>query len=73
MKGNIIIRKHNEKEYIELMEELWKTVVYYSHRDQLSFNYVLWKTGIRIKYFAKRFSRLYFQKSLFHLINEIYK
>jgi hypothetical protein len=41
----IMIRKHNEQRCIEVME-LWKDeLVKHSHRDQLSFNYALWKTN----------------------------
>ena len=70
IESNIIVRKHNEKECIEFMEEWWKMVAYYSQRDQLSFNYLLWKNGIKIKYFSKRFSRSYFIRDFFHLIIE---
>jgi len=38
----IIIRRHNHN-VTRLMNEWWKMVEKYSHRDQLSFNYVLWK------------------------------
>ena len=55
------------------MEEWWNMVLYYSHRDQLSFNYVLWKTGIKIKYFSKDFSGLYPNKTELHLIDERFK
>ena len=40
---NIMIRKHNSPECIKLMEEWWHEIENGSHRDQLSFNYVLWK------------------------------
>ena len=73
IEGNIIVRKHNEKECIEFMEEWWKIVSYYSHRDQLSFNYLLWKNGLKIKYFSKRFSRSYFIHNIWHLIIEEFK
>ena len=70
IEGNIIVRKHNEKECIEFMEEWWKMVKNYSYRDQLSFNYILWKNGFKIKYFSKRFSRSYFIHDIWHLIRE---
>lgn len=55
----IMIRKHNEQRCIEVME-LWKDeLVKYSHRDQLSFNYALWKTNNH-----KTFK--YLDKSLFN-------
>ena len=73
IEGNIIVRKHNEKECIEFMEEWWKMVRNYSYRDQLSFNYILWKNGFKIKYFSKRFSRSYFIHNIWHLIIEEFK
>ncbi len=39
----ILIRKHFNKEVISLMEAWWHIVKTESKRDQLSFNYVLWK------------------------------
>lgn len=42
---NIVIRKHNEEYSKKLMELWWSELKEYSHRDQLSFNYALWKTG----------------------------
>lgn len=45
VQSNIVIRKHNNKSCIEVME-LWKEeLIKHSHRDQLSFNYALWKTN----------------------------
>ena len=61
--NSIIIRKHNEKECIELMKEWWKEIENYSHRDQLSFNYVRWKTGIKNKIIPKNFALNYFKQS----------
>lgn len=41
----IMVRKHNDKSCVNVME-LWENeLVNHSHRDQLSFNYVLWKTN----------------------------
>ena len=36
----VILRRHNEKDCIELMENWWTEIQYGSRRDQLSFNYV---------------------------------
>ena len=41
--NNIIIRKHNDKQCIKLMEMWWNEVSKGSHRDQLSLFYCLWK------------------------------
>lgn len=45
VQSNIIYRKHNDEYCIRLMNEWWDVLSKYSHRDQLSFNYVLWKCG----------------------------
>ena len=42
LQSNILIRKHNNKDCIKLMESWFKEVKNGSHRDQLSFNYCLW-------------------------------
>lgn len=39
----ILIRRHFNKEVIDLMEAWWHIVMNQSKRDQLSFNYVAWK------------------------------
>ena len=67
IEGALMVRKHNEKECIYLMEQWWDQIKNYSHRDQLSFNYVLWKTGIKIKYFPKNFANRYFTLAWNHL------
>lgn len=45
VQSNIIIRKHNDQYSKDLMEKWWSELKDYSHRDQLSFNYALWKVG----------------------------
>ena len=40
----IMYRKHNTPSCIKLMEKWWEELSNGSHRDQLSFNYALWKT-----------------------------
>ena len=42
---NIIYRKHNEPYCIKLMYLWANELISRSHRDQLSFNYALWKIG----------------------------
>ena len=56
----LIVRRHNEKDCINLMDKWWKEIYFYSYRDQLSFNYIKWKTNINIKYISKRFAFEYF-------------
>ena len=58
----LIVRKHNEKEVIDNMEKWFEEIEKYSHRDQLSFNYIIWKTGLKLKYISKIFTMNYFKK-----------
>lgn len=46
--NNILYRKHNLPEMIQLMEDWWNMIVQYSKRDQLSLAYVMWKNNIII-------------------------
>lgn len=57
----LIVRRHNTKDCINLMEKWWEEIKIFSKRDQLSFNYVLWKSGKKIKYISKSFGLLYFR------------
>lgn len=43
LSSGIIIRKHNRPNVEEHCERWWEQIKRWSHRDQLSFNYVLWK------------------------------
>lgn len=55
VQSNIIFRKHNEPDCIKLMETWWAEIETGSHRDQLSFNYALWKNkDVRFKYLDKK-------------------
>ena len=62
----MIVRKHNKKNCIILMEKWWEQIKKYSKRDQLSLSYVLWKTRIKIKYFSKQFGFYYFSENKRH-------
>ena len=44
VQSNIMIRWHNNEDCIELMETWAEEIRNFSHRDQLSFNYAVWKT-----------------------------
>lgn len=46
VQSNIIVRYHNKKECIDLMESWWNMIQNYSKRDQLSFDYVCWKNKV---------------------------
>jgi len=43
--NNIIFRKHNDPEVVNLMEDWWNEFNKFSQRDQLSFLYVIWKNN----------------------------
>lgn len=45
---NIMARKHNSKGCADLMNLWCSQILNYSHRDQLSFNYCLWKLDYTI-------------------------
>lgn len=54
LQSNILLRKHNNDDCIKLMEDWSNEVINNSHRDQLSFNYALWKNDrINIVYLDK--------------------
>ena len=48
--GMVILRRHNEKDCIETMEDWWTEIKYNSKRDQLSFNYCAWKNNLKFNY-----------------------
>lgn len=50
IKGGVLIRKHNEPDVVTAMERWWYFIQNYSKRDQLSFNYVAWETGLKYKF-----------------------
>ena len=51
---NVMMRKHNDQYSKDLMEKWWSELKDFSHRDQLSFNYALWKVGSeKFKYLIK--------------------
>ncbi len=43
----VLIRKHNDKEVIKVMEDWWQVVSTMSKRDQLGFNYAAWKNNFK--------------------------
>ena len=45
VQSNIMVRWHNNEDCIKVMEVWAEEIRNFSHRDQLSFNYALWKTG----------------------------
>jgi hypothetical protein len=54
LQSNIMFRKHNKEACIKLMKTWSDEVVNNSHRDQLSFNYALWKNeDVKVIYMDK--------------------
>ena len=45
-----VLRRHNEKDVIKVMEDWWVELKNNSRRDQLSFNYVAWKNNFKFTY-----------------------
>ena len=68
----IIIRNHNNQRCIKFMNKWFYEIKKFSHRDQLSFNYINWKNNIKIKYISKNYVLKYFKIFPKHLINKIY-
>ncbi len=46
-----LLRRHNQKDCTTAMEKWWEEIKYGSKRDQLSFNYSMWKTDTSFIYF----------------------
>ena len=70
----LIIRKHNDLRCINYMNEWFNEIKKNSHRDQLSFNYILWKTGNKdVKYISKKYIDKYFDQNPYHLVNLVFK
>ena len=44
--NNIIIRNHHDPKVQKIMQDWWQMIKDYSHRDQLSLSYILWKNGV---------------------------
>lgn len=45
--SGVILRRHNSEDLIKVMESWWMELKHGSKRDQLSFNYVTYKHGLR--------------------------
>lgn len=48
LNASVIVRQHNLPKVIMLMEEWWNCFQKYSHRDQISLPFVLWKSGATV-------------------------
>ena len=47
--NTILVRKHNDPHCMKVMDDWWEQLLTFSQRDQMSFNYVLWKNNIAKK------------------------
>ena len=54
---NIMFRKHNTPDCIRLMEKWALWLLIGSHRDQLSFTYAIWETGVKVHALPKTTKR----------------
>jgi hypothetical protein len=46
----VLVRRHNEADVKKVGEEWWEEMKYYSHLDQMSFNYVAWKNRLNFNW-----------------------
>jgi len=46
----VLLRRHNEPGIVLAMEAWWEELVRWSKRDQMSFNFIAWKTGLHFNY-----------------------
>ncbi len=56
--NNLLYRKHNLPQIVEIDNEWWEMVKNYAKRDQLSLAYLLWKHGIKINEITFKNTRL---------------
>ena len=58
LQSNILIRRHMRHDCIRLMAAWWDELSMGSHRDQLSFNYALWKVrNVEVRYMDRHIYR----------------
>lgn len=55
---NVLLRKHMDPKIVKLCDAWWEFIKNYSRRDQLSFNYLLWKFKVQHFPIAKKSLRL---------------
>lgn len=48
--GNLLVRRHMDEKCTQMMEKWWFEILRGSRRDELSFNYLAWKTGFKFNY-----------------------
>lgn len=69
---NILLRAHNDKRCIKLMEAWAKEIREGSHRDQLSFNYCVWKCDCKasIEYLDEKYYNLHVSDNAFFCLRK---
>jgi hypothetical protein len=55
-----LLRRHNDKSIVLLMENWWKLIQKYSIRDQLSLPFCIWKGGVKINILSHDKANFYF-------------
>ena len=45
-----VLRRHNQADVVDSMEDQWSELKYNSKREQLSFNYIAWKNDLKFSY-----------------------
>lgn len=74
VESNVIIRKHNSKKLVKVLEDWWQEINDYSRRDQLSFNYVAWLNDFQYGLLkgSSRGDNNYFSKNNHKLTPDVY-
>ncbi len=54
--GGIMLRRHNDRDLVNLMEDWWRQLKIFSHRDQLSLAFMLRRYGIAVEAIPGRVS-----------------
>lgn len=54
IESTVFIKRPKDKKVRETCKIWFDMIVNFSHRDQLSFNYCLWKTGLKVKWIKEK-------------------
>jgi hypothetical protein len=54
--GGILLRRHNDAKLIELMEDWWRQLKIFSHRDQLSLGFILRRHRVTVAELPSQFA-----------------
>lgn len=69
---NILLRAHNDKRCVKLMDLWAKEIKEGSHRDQLSFNYAIWKCDCKasVEYLDEKYYNLHLSDRAFFCLRK---